>query len=74
MEIERLKIKLKGIIKEDNFLKQPYTSKQELIKLEEFYGISTNQMLEGVKKEVIPEEVINTWINTYQTYLDFGGE
>lgn len=74
MTMEHLMEQLRSLVPEENFKRQPETAKQKIIDLEQHYKVNTSSMLRGVKKEYIPEEIIDIWINEYQTFKNFGGE
>lgn len=64
---------LKQILPKDNFRLQPDHSRQELSKLEEQYGITTEDLIKGNYITDIPTEVCDRWIAELDTFINFGG-
>jgi len=66
---------LNKIVPKENWKEQPITSLNEINRYEELYGISTFDFFNKNKDiSVIPIEVQGKWINTVDTYFNFGGK
>lgn len=67
--------KLKEIVPPENFQLQPKSAKDALLALEFAYQINTNDVLNNSDfvKQKLTEEVIDKWLDTYQTFILFKG-
>lgn len=74
MNIEDILKQLKEILPAENFKVQPDTARGELIQLEKKYNINTSYFLETPLEDTnVSEEDCDKWINTFDTYINFGG-
>ena len=74
MDISLILDELKEMLPEGNFQVQPKASKNKLMKMENEYGMTTREFIE-MKKDIshISEDERYCWLNTLETYCNFGG-
>lgn len=74
MDINNILNQLKEILPAENFKAQPETAREELLQLEKKYQMNTSDFLvRKISMEIVPEEVQEQWINTLETFIQFGG-
>ena len=73
--IQEMIEQLKEIVPPENFHVQPKTAKDTLLALEFAYQINTQDVLNYTDfvQQKLSEELIEKWLNTYQTFKFFGG-
>lgn len=74
MNVETILKQLKEFLPEENFKVQPDTARQEILNLEKMYNVNTKDFFENPEfAKLIPEEICEKWINTFDTFITFGG-